>query len=250
MLTGLYDAAAGMKARLAVQDVIASNLANAGSNGFQQQIVSIQEHLLTSFAETGTARNERQGPAATGRSPREVLEPVSAPDIRSGVRQQTGASADIALDGPGYLMAQTSRGPRLLRGGSMRANRQGLLATPAGDPLLSTAGRPISVGTKEWQVAPDGAVSAEGRSLGRLCIVRPAGPVQAEGATLASAAGVLAVPSAAVRVRQGFLERSNVETVKEMVNMIAGVRAYEASQRAVLAQDESLQSLLEVVKQA
>ena len=132
----------------------------------------------------------------------------------------------------------------------MRANRQGLLATPAGDPLLSTSGRPISVGTKEWQVAPDGAVSAEGRSLGRLRIVRPAGPVQAEGATLASAAGVLAVPSAAVRVRQGFLERSNVETVKEMVNMIAGVRAYEASQRAVLAQDESLQSLLEVVKQA
>ena len=60
MLKGLYDAAAGMKARLAVQDVIASNLTNAGTNGFQQQIVSIQEHLLTSLAETGT------GPAATG----------------------------------------------------------------------------------------------------------------------------------------------------------------------------------------
>ena len=51
-------------------------------------------------------------------------------------------------------------------------------------------------------------------------------------------------------MHQGLVERSNVEPVKEMVNMIAGVRAYEASQRAVLAQDESLQSLLEVLKQA
>jgi flagellar basal-body rod protein FlgG len=244
MLKGLYDAAAGMKARLAVQDVIASNLANAGTSGFQHQIVSIQDHRLPSLAQTGT------GIAAAARAPREVLEPVSAPDTRSGVLQQTGARSDIALDGPGYLMVQTSAGPRLLRGGSMHANRQGYLATLAGDPLLSTDGRPIAVGTREWQVAPDGAVSAEGRILGRLRIARPAGPVQAEGATLASTAGVLNVPAAAVRVRQGFLEHSNVEPVKEMVDMIAGVRAYEASQKAVLAQDESLQSLLEVLKQA
>jgi flagellar basal-body rod protein FlgF len=244
MLKGLYDAAAGMKARLAVQDVIASNLANAGTSGFQQQIVSIRRHRLPAGAETGT------GLAAAERAPREVLEPVSAPDTRSGVLQQTGASSDIALDGAGYLMVQTSRGQRLLRGGSMRANRQGYLATAAGDPLLSTDGRPLAVGMKDWQVSPDGEISAGGRNLGRLKIVRPTGPVQAEGATLASVAGVQAVPPAAVRVRQGFLERSNVEPVKEMVNMIAGVRAYEASQRAVLAQDESLQSLLEVLKQA
>jgi flagellar basal-body rod protein FlgF len=132
----------------------------------------------------------------------------------------------------------------------MRANAQGYLATAAGDPLLNTEGRPMAVGSQEWQVAPDGTISAAGRDLGRLRVVRPAGAVQAEGATLASVAGVQAVPPAAVRVRQGFLEHSNVDTVHEMVDMIAGVRAYEASQRAVLAQDESLQSLLDVLKQA
>jgi flagellar basal body rod protein FlgG len=190
------------------------------------------------------------GPAAAGLTPREVLEPVSAPDTRSGVLQQTGAGADIALDGPGYLMVQTAGGQRLLRGGSMHANRQGFLATSGGDPLLSTDGRPLSVGSGDWQVAPDGAVTAGGRTLGRLRIVRPAGSVQAEGASLASAAGVQNVPAADVRVRQGFLERSNVEPVQEMVDMIAGVRAYEASQKAVVAQDESLQSLLDALKSA
>jgi flagellar basal-body rod protein FlgG len=131
----------------------------------------------------------------------------------------------------------------------MHANGQGYLASLAGDPLLGTNGRPIAVGTKNWQITPDGTISAEGRRLGQLRVVRPSGPVQAEGATLASAAGVQSVPGAAVRIRQGFLEHSNVDAVKEMVNMIAGVRAYEASQKAVVAQDESLQSLFEVVKQ-
>src|SRR3954470_15196532 len=184
MLKGLYDASAGMKARLAVQDVIASNLANAATSGFQHQIISIQGRLLPPLSDTGA------GPQAAARSPREVLAPVSAPDTRQGVLQQTGAAADLALDGSGYLMVQTARGPRLLRGGSMHANRQGLLATLAGDPLLGTDGRPIAVGTQDWQVTPDGAISAEGRALGRLRVVRPAGPVQAEGAALASAAGV------------------------------------------------------------
>ena len=244
MLKGLFDAAAGMKARLAAQDVISNNLANAGTTGFQRQVLSIQAHLLPTAGAIGAG----SATAANAHSPREVLEPVSAPDTQPGIMQQTGSSSDIALDGPGYLMVQTSGGPRLIRGGSLHANSQGSLATLAGDPLLDTSGRTIAVGAKNWQVTPDGEISSEGRLLGRLRVVRPAGSVQAEGATLASTAGVQNVPSGAVRIRQGFLEHSNVEPVAEMINMIAGVRAYEASQKAVLAQDESLQSLLEVLK--
>jgi flagellar basal-body rod protein FlgF len=246
MLKGLYDASAGMKARLAVQDIIASNLANSATSGFQRQIVSIQSHALP----MGTGgSNSLAATASTTRSPREVLEPVSAPDTRPGVLQQTGVNTDVALDGPGYLVVGTSRGTRLIRGGSLHPNRQGDLATADGDPVLGANGKPIRVGDKSWQVAPDGTVTAGGAALGRLRVVRPSGPVRSEGATLASAARLQDLPAGTVTVRQGVLERSNVDTVSEMVNMIAGVRAYEASQRAVLAQDESLQSLLEVIKQ-
>jgi flagellar basal-body rod protein FlgF len=246
MLKGLYDASAGMKARLAVQDIIASNLANAATNGFQRQIVSIQSRPLP-MAEGGA--NSADATTASARSPREVLEPVSAPDTRPGVLQQTGVNTDVALDGPGYLVVGTAGGTRLIRGGSLRANRQGDLATIDGDPLLGANGKPIHVGDKSWQLFPDGTVAAGGAAQGRLRIVRPGGPVRTEGAKLASAGRLQDIDAGAVRVRQGVLERSNVDTVSEMVNMIAGVRAYEASQRAVLAQDESLQSLLEVVKQ-
>jgi len=41
-------------------------------------------------------------------------------------------------------------------------------------------------------------------------------------------------------VRQGFLEGSNVNAVEQMVAMITGLRAFEANQRAIAAQDETL----------
>ena len=39
-------------------------------------------------------------------------------------------------------------------------------------------------------------------------------------------------------VLQGFLETSNINAVKEMVNMISAFRTYEANQRVVMAYDE------------
>src|SRR5689334_13996209 len=133
MLKGLYDASAGMRARLAVQDIIASNLSNAGTNGFQKQIVSIQSRPLPLSVANSI------GPASTAvaaRAPREVLEPVSAPDSRQGVLQHTGVDTDVALDGPGYLEVQTNRGPRLYRGGALHVNERGYLTALTGDPLL------------------------------------------------------------------------------------------------------------------
>jgi flagellar basal-body rod protein FlgF len=252
MLKGLYDASAGMRARLAVQDIIASNLANAGTDGFQRQVVAIRGRRLPDSATPARVQSLH---GALGQdalpipTPRDILEPFSHADSRGGMLQQTGSRNDVALDGNGYLMVQTPAGSRLIRGGSLHVNAQGLLATTAGDPLLSADGRPITVGDKTWQIAPDGAVSdADGAVLGRLRIVQPTGTVRSEGARLASTGSLRDVTGASVQIRQGFLEHSNVEPVKEMVDMIAGVRAYEASQRAVLAQDQSLQNLLEVMR--
>jgi flagellar basal-body rod protein FlgF len=252
MLKGLYDASAGMKARLAVQDIIASNLANAGTDGFQRQIVAIRGRRVpdsASPARIQTLHGFLRGDVLPIPTPRDLIEPYSTPDSRGGVLEHTGSQNDVALDGNGYLMVQSPAGARMVRGGSLQVNAQGYLATTAGDQLLSTDGRPISVADKAWQIAPDGTVSAaDGAVLGRLRIVRPTGPVRSEGARLASAGAVQDVSGDAVRVRQGYLEHSNVEPVKEMVDMIAGVRAYEASQRAVLAHDQSLQHLLEAMR--
>lgn len=245
MLNGLFRAADGMKVRLSVQELIANNLANSGTDGFQREIASIQSWGSTRSAQPA----ERPGIAGMlSRTPGEFLNVVSIPDTRQGALKPTEMPTDVALDGPGYLVVRSPGGLRLTRSTSLRANAQGFLATAAGDPLLSTQGRPIPVGSKKWQIAVDGTVTVEGASLGRLRVAQPLGPPRREGAQLMAVGRLQDLPAGTVRVLQGFRERSNVEPVREMVDMIAGVRAYEAAQRAVVAHDQTLQSLLEVVR--
>jgi flagellar basal body rod protein FlgG len=245
MLKGLFDAAAGMKTRLAMQDIIANNLANAGTSGFQREIARVQTRPMAVSPESARGAVRLGVPTP---SFYEYIETGVATDTRSGVLRLTGTAGDVALDGEGYLTVQTGEGMRLWRGGSLRVNDRGELATLGGNPLLSQGGTPIVVGDKPWQVAADGTVSVGGKPAGRLRVVLPEGPLRREGATMFSASTVQEAPPASVRVLQGYLEHSNVDPVREMVDMIAGVRAYESSQRAVLAQDQTLQSLLQLLQ--
>jgi flagellar basal-body rod protein FlgG len=245
MLKGLFQAAAGMKTRLEVQDIVANNLANAGTAGFQREIASIHSRPLPPAPAPG--RPGIASGAATS-TPVEYAATRSTPDLRPGTLQPTGSGTDVALDGPGYLVVQTAGGPRLTRGGTLHVDLEGRLATQAGHPLLDTGGVPIRVGDRRWEIARDGAVIVDEKPVGRLRLVLPAAAPRREGNTLFDAGDAKDAPAGSVRVLQGYREHSNVDAVREMVDMIAGVRAYESSQRAVLAQDQTLQSLLELLR--
>jgi flagellar basal-body rod protein FlgG len=238
MIKGIYEAGAGMMARLAAQDITANNLANANTAGFQREVAGMRARLMP----PGTTG------AGSGKLPAQLIQPYSTPDMRPGILEHTGAATDLALDGPGYLMTQTAAGPRLVRGGAMHVNAGGELATAGGDAVLGTDGNPIRVGGTAWTVKQDGAITAGGVTLGKLRVVLPTGAMQHEGGTVLSAAGVKDAPPNSVRVLQGSLQHSNVEPVREMVDMIAGVRAYEASQKSLTAQDGTLQQLFSILQ--
>jgi flagellar basal-body rod protein FlgF len=263
MLSGIFQAAAGMKVRLSVHEIIANNLANAGSAGFQREVASVWSAALPRTESAGPpqvmaaprgfppfgagAGNALRGALAV-QAPAEFLETQSTADARSGALHDTQSPNDLALDGPGYLVVKTAAGVRLIRGGALMVNARGQLATTSGDPLLAQDGSPLQVGTSRWKIGADGVVTADGKPLGRLRVVEPTGTPIREGAHLMAAGGIRDVKGGSTRVLQGFLEHSNVDPVREMVDMIAGVRAYEAAQRAVVAQDETLQNLMDVVR--
>jgi flagellar basal-body rod protein FlgG len=89
-------------------------------------------------------------------------------------------------------------------------------------------------------ISSDGRVSQGGAEIGRLRIVdlKP-GSLTAQGDTLV--AGTEAGPAKGTQVRQGYLEGSSVNTVTEMVKLIEVMRSFEANQKAVSAQDETLE---------
>ena len=108
---------------------------------------------------------------------------------------------------------------------------------------------PIQISGTSFEVGSDGRVTVEGQVVDRLRVVDFADPGRLEnaGGSLFTAPADAPEGETEARVRQGYLEGSNVNAVEQMVAMITGLRAFEANQRALAAQDETLkQAVTEV----
>ena len=84
--------------------------------------------------------------------------------------------------------------------------------------------------------------------------MNPAG-LDARGANLyrATAASGTAIPDVPGRnglgtLQQGYIERSNVEVVNELVNLIVAQRAYQVNSRAIRTSDEMLSITNSIVR--
>jgi flagellar basal-body rod protein FlgG len=104
--------------------------------------------------------------------------------------------------------------------------------------VLGTDGKPISIGdASSVTVAPDGTVTSNGKTAGRIAVVSLTNAVK-QGDTLFS--GTPGARPQGTQVEQGYIEGSGVEPARAMVDMIVSLRAYEASQRVLHAIDDTL----------
>lgn len=210
-------------------EVIANNLANAGSIGFKADDLE-----LSSVAAPGAAGGGAAGTGGAGWVP--------WTDFSEGPLQVTGRDLDVALRGPGFLVVDTPRGPRYTRAGALSPGRDGFLVTTSGLRVLGERG-PIRVPAGPVSIDEQGAVEAGGRVIDTLRVVdfpRPYALVK-EGDGLFAPASPRVTPTAAAdtRLTGGALEGSNVNVVRTMVDMIETLRRYEAAQRAMQAADEA-----------
>lgn len=143
-------------------------------------------------------------------------------------------------------MIQTARGRRYTRAGNFTLDSKGRLVTMSGDPVLTSTGAEIIVGDKRFEVNKNGIIFLDGVETGRIGVVNPEenGALFKEGESLFSPVPGARFRSAETQVSQGTLERSNVNPVLGMAEMLEALRAYEANQRAIIAQDETLGKLI------
>ena len=218
MERGLYIAASGMLAEQIRQEQIANDLANASTPGYKADRTSQRsfDELLLSNSRTGAT----VGSAGTA----VVIEAITT-DFTPAPARETGEPLDFAIQGEGFFAVQTERGVRYTRNGQFTVSPQGLLATPAGDPVLGRGGRTIAVG-------PDGRVDPA--TLDVITLRDP----RKEGDSL-----VIGTPAGDVRglVRAGALEGSGADPARAMVDMIASMRSFEAGQRVITTIDSTLE---------
>ncbi|MGE9010322.1 flagellar basal-body rod protein FlgF [Leptospira interrogans] len=220
-------------------DVVANNVANVNTNGFKADRSLFEQFLRSPAHEDNFQRPDRQVAFVQDRG--------TFKDFAAGASEMTKNPLDVAIDGKGFLVVQTPAGERYTRDGNLQINNQGQLVTQSGFPVMGGSGPIVFQQTdKQITIAPDGNVTVlEGSNRidsvrGKLRIVSfaDAQKLVKEGGNLYSAdQGVAPRPDTTSRVNQGYVEKSNVNSVTEMSRMIEITRAY--TQISALLQQQS-----------
>lgn len=235
MLPGYYSAASAMSAALQNQDVMAQNLAHAPVAGYRRQGLSFAAYQMPGSSASGpTAAKPLHGA--------QIAEAASS--FAPGVVQRTGNPLECALQGDGFFVLDGPQGPLYTRNGQFQINAAGQMVSPSGYPV-SGVGGPINIppNAANIQIAQDGTVSADNTSIGQLKLAAFDNPrrLTRAGTTLFQAPSDLQPQTFTGTVRQGYRESSNVQVVQEMVQMISGMRQYEAAGKAMRSLSDAMQ---------
>jgi flagellar basal-body rod protein FlgF len=220
-------------------DVVANNVANINTNGFKADRSLFEEFLNSPAHEDNFNRADRRVSFVQDRG--------TFHDFAGGSTEQTKNPLDVAIDGNGFLAVQTPAGERYTKDGGLQINNLGQLVTAGGNPVLGSSGPIVFQPTDhDISIASDGNITVV-EGTGRLDSVRgklrvvsfaDAQKLIKDGSNLFSAGpGTAAQPDAVSRVRQGFVEKSNVNSVHEMSRMIEITRTY--TQISALLQQQS-----------
>ena len=227
MDSGLYAACAGLVARTAALDTIASNVANSSSAGFRGE----QNVFGTVLATAGHHRLSSMNQVTNSYG---VLSDTRM-DETEGTLTRTGNDLDAAIQGAAYFKVQTATGVAYTRDGAFQVSSKGQLTTATGDVVLGDTG-PINVPNGKVAISGDGTLSVDGTIAGKLKLASfaPGTKMLSHGASYYTAPAAAEQAATGATVEQGELEGSNVSPVEGMVALISAQREAE-SMRHVLS---------------
>jgi flagellar basal-body rod protein FlgG len=258
-LRALSIASTGGRALMSTIDTLANNLANVNTIGYKRSRTNFADlfYQQVNRAGFGTA-GVNQHP--TGLSFGTGVRLVSTEKVfTQGNLERTERDFDLAIDGDGFFRIILADGtPAYTRAGNFQRDQQGNIVTPQGfrlDPQIT-----ISQDIQKIQVDVTGLVQGFNpqrpdtlESLGQIEIHRFSNPsgLEAIGDNLfretpASGAPISGRPSQDVgfgAIKQGFVEESNVDVIKELVDLINAQRAFEINSNTIRAADDVLQAV-------
>lgn len=267
-VSALYASSSGMRALDEKLNVVANNLANVNTVGFKRSRVNFEDLLYQVRREPG-ARNLQDEPGAHG-----ILVGLGTRvsgtqlDFQTGSFDVTNNKLDLAILGDGFFQVRTLQGGTEViaytRAGNFTINAEGSLVL--GNQLGSILEPPIQltdierdsiVINERGQIFGRPVGQAQAVQLGQLELARFVNP---EGllpignnlylATDASGDPITGEPTqdGLGSIAQGTLELSNVDPVRELVDLIFTQRAFELNSEALRKADESLQTVVRLAR--
>ncbi|WP_027720971.1 flagellar basal-body rod protein FlgF [Maridesulfovibrio zosterae] len=232
-------------------DISANNLANVNTTGFKRDNCAFQD-TFQRFAHDYVVdakpfiRDKDMFPApkimARPRLSEEVI------DMSQGAFQKTGNPLDVAIRGDGFLKVQKDGGEFLTRSGVFSLSPEGVIITEQGYPVMANGGEVSVPPRSNIVIDAEGVITADGQQIAQLDFVQPADArsLKKEGENLYTIDGGEEVPAEGELV-QGYIEKSNVEVVNEMVAMIECQRSFEMYQKMITTTDTLDQKVIQQV---
>lgn len=247
MVRGLYTAYTGMINQQKRLDTVTNNLANASTTGFKREGLtskSFDQMLTVKLNDLSVPYlNEGIGKMSLG-----VKIGENYTDYSRGSLKETGNTYDLALAGNGfftisYTDKKGNTSEKYTRDGEFTMDSEGYLRTLEGDYVQGEGGDiMIPVETSEVSIRDNGDIYADGEYVDSLRIVdfEDYNNIEKFGENLYNVVDGAAETESTAAVKQGYLEMSNINVVKEMVEMITISRAYESNQKLIQTEDDML----------
>ncbi len=255
-MKALTIAATGMNAQQLNLEVIANNIANINTTGFKRAKAEFSDLLYQAERTAGVPNAANQSIIPEGAMVGLGVQTSAVRNLHiQGGLNQTGNPFDVALVGRGWFQIQNPAGETLYsRAGAFNTNSTGQLVTLDGnlvEPNIIVPTDAIEVKvTDTGQVFAKMADQTALVDLGQLTIANFANEAGLEPLgdnlykqTDASGDAVVGVPGdpGFATLKQGYLENSNVDPVKEITDLITAQRAYEMNSKVIQAADEMAQ---------
>ncbi|MDO5611804.1 MAG: flagellar basal-body rod protein FlgG [Paracoccus sp. (in: a-proteobacteria)] len=260
-MKALQIAATGMSAQQTRVDVISHNLANMSTTGYNARRAEFADLAYQQVTRPGTITASDGTIVPAGVQLGLGVRPTAVTvNLQQGSLTNTGNDLDLAIEGLGYLEVTLPSGiSAYTRDGGLKRTGEGLIVTSDGYEVAP--GITIPAEARSIAINAQGEVYAyfndqtEPEMLGQITL---AGFVNEKGLeavgsnlfleTMASGPPMVAAPGleGLGTLRQGYLEESSVDAVREITELIKAQRGYELNSKVITAADQMLGATVQV----
>lgn len=257
----LKIAATGMAAQQMRVETISNNLANMSTTGYNARRAEFADLHYQQLARAGTINAADGTVLPTGVQLGLGVRPSAiSVQLAQGSLSQTNGDLDLAIDGSGYLEVRLPSGQSgYTRDGALKRSADGVIVNSEGFPVapeitIPEDARSITINA-EGEVFAFFQDTAEAQQLGQIDLVGFTNPkgLEAIGGNLfveTEASGNANVTTAGQdglgTLRQGYLEDSSVDPVREITELIEAQRGYELNAKVITAADQMLSATTQV----
>ncbi|MEP4035071.1 MULTISPECIES: flagellar basal-body rod protein FlgG [unclassified Pseudophaeobacter] len=260
-MRALKIAATGMSAQQLRVETIANNLANMNTTAYNPRRAEFADLHYQQVTRAGTVNASDGTILPTGVQVGLGVRPSAiSVHLQQGPLEQTGSDLDVAIEGKGYLEVTLPSGQSgYTRDGALKRSAEGLIVTSDGlavapDVTVPDDALSISINAS-GEIYAYFEETAEGQLLGQFNLASFTNPkgLEAIGGNLFTETEASGAPNVSTAgedglgtFRQGYLEGSSVDSVREVTELIEAQRGYEMNSKVISAVDQMMSATTQI----